>query len=224
MRRLVKYVVGQTYKPLLVKYLSGTRQYRYRNIRLEIPPEVFHPGFFFSTKRLLKFLAGYHLAGKRFLELGAGSGLISIFAAKKGAFVTASDINKIAVTTLRKNKFANEVELNVIESDMFAAIPPQRFDFIAINPPYYKKYPGTAKDYAWYCGENGEYFQQLFQGLANYIHPGSHVLMVLCDACDLDMIKSIAALNGFIMHCVSAKTNLLEKNFIYSIHQNVQGS
>lgn len=79
------------------------------------------------------------LKGKKFLELGCGSGLISIAAAKKGARVTASDINPVAVEFLVKNSEENKVEIEVIESDLFNDIPKQPFDIIAINPPYYKK-------------------------------------------------------------------------------------
>ena len=81
----MKYVVGHTYKPLLEKYLSRKRTYRYNGFRLEIPPEVFHPGFFFSTRFLMRHLAQFRLQNKSFLELGAGSGLIAIHAAKEGA-------------------------------------------------------------------------------------------------------------------------------------------
>lgn len=112
--------------------------YRYGNIRLEIPPQVFHPGFFFSTGLLLRYILTLPLQGKRFLELGAGSGLISIQAAKKGAIVTATDINPVAIDCLRRNCDQNNVTAEIILSDLFAVIPEQPFDIIAINPPYYK--------------------------------------------------------------------------------------
>ncbi|GAA4736643.1 HemK2/MTQ2 family protein methyltransferase [Flavisolibacter ginsenosidimutans] len=219
MRRLLKYIVGRTYKPLLVKYLSGTRTYRYKNICLEVRPEVFHPGFFFSTKFLLNYLLRLSLTNKSFLELGAGSGLISISAAQKGARVVATDINPIAVAGLKKNKRMNEVELDIIESNLFEKIPQQRFDVIAVNPPYYKKNPASVKDYAWHCGENGEFFQTFFAGLSNYVHPTSQVLMVVCDGCDREMIKQLASKNSFRLHCVATQQNLLEKNFIYSVRK-----
>src|SRR6476620_125648 len=192
MRKAIKYFVGATYKPLLVKYLSKTKNYQYNGIKLIIPPEVFHPGFFFSTKLLLKHLDQYPLKGKAFLELGAGSGLIAISAAKKGADVTATDINPVAVKFLKRNCEANKVRINIILSDLFQNIPLHHFDFIAINPPYYKKQPHTYKDYSWYCGENGEYFHTLFDSLADYMHSDSTVLMILCEGCVVEMIETIA--------------------------------
>lgn len=193
--------------------------YRYRDIRLAIAPEVFHPGFFFSTQLLLQYVTSLALHEKRFLELGCGSGLISIAAAKKGAQVTASDINPVAIEFLKKNSKENKVELEIIQSDLFFSIPKEPFDIIAINPPYYKKQPVTAKDYAWYCGEDGEYFLWLFDTLADYIHAGTEILMVLMEDCDMEMIGGFAQKNGFTLRCVHHKKNMLEKVLIFKIEK-----
>lgn len=219
MRKIIKVFVSATYKPVLSKYLSKTRAYKYKSIRLLIPPEVFHPAFFFSTKILLKYMNRFNLKQKTFLELGAGSGLIAFSVAKKGAIVTATDINPVAVEYLKQNSKANNVCLNVIHSDLFLNISRSTFDFIAINPPYYKKQPNNYKDYAWYCGEHGEYFYSLFGSLADYMNENSVVLMILSDGCDLNMIKTIASQSGFRFNRVYAKQNWLEKNFIYAIER-----
>ncbi len=219
MRSTIKHIVGRTYKPLLEKYLSKPRMYNYGDITLEIAPQVFHPGFFFSTRLLLNYIKQLPLQGKSFLEPGCGSGLISIYAAKHRANVTSTDINPVAIEFLKKNSQLNEVELTIIQSDLFQNIPQKQFDIIAINPPYYKKQPATIKDYAWFCGENGEYFSVLFKDLNNYIHAGSEVLMVLFEGCDIKMIEGLAGENGFDLNCVYTKQNLLEKNFIYKIAQ-----
>ena len=217
MRQVVKYIVERTYRPILVSYLSKTRFYTCNDIRLRVPPQVFHPGFFFSTKLLLAYMEGLPLYGKNFLELGAGSGLIAIHAAKKGARVTASDINPVAVRFLKENAPRNGVEMQILQSDLFTGIPRQAFDIMAINPPYYKKKPLSDADYAWHCGEQGEYFQNLFGDLGNYAHCHSEIIMVLCDGCDMDMIHAIAKENSFRLHCVFKKRNLLEENFIFRI-------
>ena len=222
MSTLIKYVVGHTYKPLLEKYLSRKRIYNHNGFRLEIPPEVFHPGFFFSTKLLMQQLQRFSLSGKTFLELGAGSGLISLHAAENGAIVTASDINHIAVEQLKINAERNRVKLNVIHSDLFRQIPPTQFDFILINPPYYKKDPVTELDHAWCCGSKGEYFQKLFENIGRYMHSTSEVLMVLCDGCDLQMIERMAFKNGIDLKCILEKKNLVETNFIFKLEKKTR--
>jgi release factor glutamine methyltransferase len=219
MRQTIKHITTRLYKPLLVKYLSATRMYTYKSIRLVIPPTVFHPGFFFSTRLLLRYIAALPLKNRSFLELGAGSGLIALFAAREGAQVMASDINTVATHSLEMNSQSNRIPITVIKSDLFTNIPPQAFDIIAINPPYYKKQPKTPAEYAWYCGEQGEYFQQLFNSLQPYMHRQSQVLMVLCDGCDLSMIKEMAAVNRFTLRCVFEKKNWVETNYIFKVDE-----
>jgi release factor glutamine methyltransferase len=213
----VKYIVGSTWQPLLRKYLSKKRSYRYKNIRIQVPSSVFHPGFFFSTHLLLDQTKKWSLKNKKLLEPGAGSGLISIYAAQRGAIVTATDINPVAVECLRENSRENNVQIDILRSDLFDEIPSQLFDIIVINPPYYKKDPQSYSDYAWNCGSNGEYFKKLFVQLGGYIHSETKILMVLCDGCDMAMIKKMAFEKGYRMDLVFSKKNMIEKNFIYSI-------
>ena len=217
MSTAVKYIVGSTWQPLLRKYLSKKRRYRYKNIRIQVPSSVFHPGFFFSTHLLLDQIKEWPLKNKKLLEPGAGSGLISIYAAQRGAIVTATDINPVAVECLRENSRENNVQIDILRSDLFDEIPLRLFDIIVINPPYYKKDPGSYSDYAWNCGSKGEYFKKLFTQLRGYIHKETKILMVLCDGCDMEMIKEMVSENGYCMDLVFSKKNMIEKNFIYSI-------
>ncbi|WP_298738464.1 methyltransferase [uncultured Chitinophaga sp.] len=220
-KKVIKYLVSRFYKPLLVKYLSKTRTYHFKGIHLLIPPEVFHPAFFFSTKYLIRYIDGLALNQQSFLELGAGSGLISFFAAKKGAKVTATDINPIAISYLEKNNAVNTAKLaEIIHSDLFNNVSPRTFDIIAINPPYYKKQPKTFAEHAWYCGEHGEYFDRLFRALSSYIHEQSQVLMTLSDGCDEAMIQELAARNGCTLHRVHSMKNLMEEIYIFKIAYN----
>ena len=217
MKTAIKYIVGTTWQPLLKKYLAKTRSYSYQNIRLQVPSSVFHPGFFFSTHLLLDQIKKFPLENKKLLEPGAGSGLISIYAAQRGAVVTATDINATAIKSLYHNCKANNVRLTIIESDLFERLRPQAFDIIAINPPYYKKQPQSFADYGWFCGENGEYFEALFAGLRNYTHSETMVLMVLCNGSDIEIVDRLAQENGYSMQAIYTKKNVLETNFIYRI-------
>lgn len=219
MKTLVRYIASKTIKPVVKKYLSKTRVYRYKTLTLMIPPEVFHPAFFFSTKILLGYVLQLELNKKKILELGAGSGLISFAAAGRYADVTATDINPVAVEYLKINSGKNQLPIRIILSDLFDNILEQQFDIIVINPPYYKKDPKTNLDYAWYCGVNGEYFHKLFSSIKKYMHGESLVLMILSEDCDIEMIKSIAANNCFFLKHVYTRKNLMEKDFIFSIKE-----
>lgn len=217
MNKWIKYATGRLYRPLVEWYLSSTREYTYKGIRLLVPPQVFHPGLFFSTRLLLHHIGRLPLHGQKMLELGAGNGLISFFAARQGASVTASDINPIAIEYLQSNSVRNSLPITVIRSDLFSGIPLQHFDIIAINPPYYKRTPVSDADYAWFCGEHGEYFDGLFRDLRLYMHAGTSAWMILNEACDMAMIGRYAANYGFSLACVWSGRNWLERNFLYRI-------
>lgn len=220
MRRMVKYLVAKTYRPLLVQYLSRTRTYSTLGFVLQVPSGVFHPGFFTSTKLLLRCLARETLLGRKVLELGAGSGLLSLYATSRGARVLATDISPLAVETVRRNARANGVRMEVIQSDLFQNLGGRQFDLVLINPPYYRKNAKSLADRAWFCGAEGEYFQGLFAGLASCLHANSRVLMVLCSGCDLAMIRGMAEEQGYCLRCICRKDNLLEKNFVYLIERS----
>jgi release factor glutamine methyltransferase len=204
-------------RKLIKVYTSKEREFSFKHISVKVEPGVFHPGLFISTKILLNFTDKLILENKSFLELGAGSGIISILAAKKGAIVYASDISSIAVKNVGLNAELNNVKINVIKSDMFENIPKQHFDFVIINPPYYQKDPETEEEFAWFCGRNFEFFANLFGSLADYISSNSGIFIILSEVCNIKKIKSIGESKGFKWKIELEKSVWGEKNFIYSI-------
>lgn len=214
--KILKYLTP-VLQPLYRKYVSRTRPFRYKNIHILVKPGVFYPGFIISTKLFLQYMGRLDLREKTLLELGAGSGIISLFAASKGAIVTASDINPVSVQNIRENAQMNKAEITVIESDLFEKIPESAFDFIIIAPPYYPKEPADFAEMAWYCGGNFEYYERLFQQLPGFYHDKTQVLMILSDDCNITKIQEIGERNGFGFSLLHQKRKLGEWNFIYRI-------
>ena len=199
-------------------YLSKPRNFTYKNIETTILPDVFHPGFFHSTKILLGFLQHQNVHAREFLELGCGSGIISVSAALRGAHVTASDINTKAIDNVLLNAKKNRVEITAIHSDLFDRLPDKKWDWITINPPYYPSNPSSEADYAWYCGDEHQYFERLFKNLPAYIHSESRVLMILSEVCDLKKIFSIADQHNLCFEKIAEKNVWVDgKNYLYWI-------
>ena len=77
---------------------------------------------------------------ERVLDLCTGSGCIAVACgyAFEQADIVASDISKDAldVAAINRNNHGLEHHLQLIESDLFANIPEQKFDIIVSNPPY----------------------------------------------------------------------------------------
>jgi release factor glutamine methyltransferase len=89
---------------------------------------------------------------------------------------------------------------------------------IIINPPYYTNKVSNEKDLAWNCGENFEYFEQLFTQLPQHINDDSFVLMVLTKGCDQNSIFKIADMKGFTFELLREKNVMFdEKDYLYRI-------
>lgn len=209
--------------PHLIRwYLSKKRSFQYHDLFVDIIPGVFHPGFFFSTKMMLQFAEKQSFQGSTLLEIGAGTGIISLLAANMGAKVTATDISQLAIENIRLNAGKNHLPLTIIQSDLFENIPITSFDWILVNPPYYAKKPIHEEDFAWYCGEHHEYFIRFFRSLPTFITSKTNTVMVLSDVCNLPVIFRIGSEHNFEFVKLSEKNIWVDgKNFIFQIKQIV---
>jgi release factor glutamine methyltransferase len=212
-------------KPFLKHYLKKERAYRWNGMHLKIRPGVFHPKYFFSTQVLLKFLNTLPLEGKLFCEPGCGSGIMSLQAYKMGANVLSFDINPEAVEALQKN-FNSNFSINstrgfkVLVSDLFGNISHQKLDYVLINPPYFFKDPEDMSENAWYCGQNGSYFEKLFSQLPEFMNE-SNVFMILAENCDIERIKQMAMKRKITFELVMTEKVKWEINYIFKLNLNL---
>lgn len=74
------------------------------------------------------------------LDICTGSGCLAILAALAfpDAQVDASDVSAAALEVARRNvdDYRLQERVRLFESDLFAGLPPQRYDLIISNPPY----------------------------------------------------------------------------------------
>lgn len=77
--------------------------------------------------------------GRRVADLGTGSGLVAIAAARAGALsVTAVDVDPLAVVAARVNAQENAVAITVREGDALAGLPPEA-DVITVGDLFYDR-------------------------------------------------------------------------------------
>ena len=131
--------------------------------------------------------------------------------------MTAVDINPLAVQTALQNATFNGLVLTAVESDLFDALPPQTFDVVLINPPYYPRAPRDTTEHAFFAGEGLEYFEKLFRQLPHYIHSSTKVWMVLSEDCDLPRIRAMAAVGGFDWAVVFQQKKWGERFFVVEL-------
>lgn len=99
---------------------------------------------------LRDFIEDLQLENRKFLEMGAGTGIIGKKANELGAEVTVADIDGEAVEYM-ENNLPNEID--TVETDLFQNIS-GKFDFIVFNPPYLSGDRENEKD-ALVGGEKG---------------------------------------------------------------------
>lgn len=92
---------------------------------------------------LSDYVINDNIKGGKLLEIGAGSGYISIKLCKYVVKVVALEIQKIVSKRLKDNVVNNKLNIDVINQDVNDYSG--KFDYIVSNPPYYKlnsgKYP-----------------------------------------------------------------------------------
>ena len=78
------------------------------------------------------------VADRCVLDLGAGSGLVGIAAAKAGAReVVAAEVDRYAVTALKLNMALNGVSISVVHGDLTDGDPPPETDVILVGDLFY---------------------------------------------------------------------------------------
>ncbi|HOY68224.1 MAG TPA: 50S ribosomal protein L11 methyltransferase [Candidatus Ozemobacteraceae bacterium] len=100
------------------------------------PGMAFGTGTHETTRLCLTLLAKLEPCGGRFLDIGAGSGILAFYLAKKGAAaVTALEIDGAAVENMRKNAALNGIEKQVEMrcGDLAAFEPAWPADGVAAN-------------------------------------------------------------------------------------------
>lgn len=87
-----------------------------------------------------KFLARFAVRrrSRATLDLGTGSGILSLYASRFSDSVVATDLNQRAVAFAEFNAQLNGIEnIEVIPGDCFAPVEDRRFDLILSNPPFF---------------------------------------------------------------------------------------
>jgi len=109
-------------------------------------PVLMRTGASFAAEVARRALA----ADCRVLDMGTGSGVCALVAARRATRVVAADADPAAVFCARANAELSGVaaRVEVIESDLFAALGGRRFDRVLFNPPFLEGTPG-AGELAW---------------------------------------------------------------------------
>lgn len=124
----------------MAEFESGTLTWaldggRTIDIKYSVPLSVWAPTYY--AEKFGAFIVGQPLSGRNVLDVGCGSGVLAILAAKLGANVTATDLNPDAIENTLHNAKLNDVVLNSYLSDGLEEVLSRNelFDLIVCNSP-----------------------------------------------------------------------------------------
>jgi release factor glutamine methyltransferase len=170
-------------------------------VRLVTPPGVFRP--ISDTWLLADALDGEDLAPTaRVLDLCSGSGALAVRAALRGPReVTAVDVSRRAVATIRLNAALNGVKVRALRGDLLDAVPGERFDAIVSNPPYVPApsddLPARGPARAWDAGRDGRaLLDRVCERAPEHMRPGGVLLVVHSSLLGYDRTAELLSAGG----------------------------
>jgi HemK-related putative methylase len=201
--------LGRRYNRLVLEEVDG--------VPLVVMPQVFNPVLLRSGAIMARAIGRLPLnAGASVLDLGTGSGIGAVFAARRGASVVAVDINPEAVRCARINALLNKAEdrIDVRLGDLFEPVEGLRFDLVLFNPPYYRGVPRDNLDRAW---RGQDVFERFAAGLGRMLAPGGHALLILSTDGDCGELLAELEAAGFRNEIVERTDLINEIATVYAV-------
>lgn len=170
----------------------------------------------------LKEIKKLNLANPKILDLCTGSGAIGLTLKSllPSSEVTLSDISKDALMVANKNKNELNLDVNIIESDLFKNIP-GKFDVIISNPPYVMTNETLPKDVlyephlALYSGPKGiDHIEEIFKNIKSHLNNKYLIALEINEKSETDITNLIKTyfeknINYKFMKDLAGKTRYL---------------
>jgi release factor glutamine methyltransferase len=175
---------------------------------LIVRPTVFHPRIFVAGEYFAKVIARLDVAGRDLADVGTGSGILALAAARAGAAsVAALDINPVAARTAADNARSNGYgeRVTAICSDLFSALAPHRGE------------PLDVADRAWHAGDNYRLIHSLFEQAYDRLKPGGHFYILLSSDADLRHLRALIQGARFRLRLVDRCSLFIESLLIYEL-------
>jgi release factor glutamine methyltransferase len=131
--------------------------------------------------------------GAHVLDMGTGSGILGILAAKRAGEVVAIDVNPYAIRCAKQNSVRNSVcdKVFFLQGDLFSSLnETARFDLILFNAPYLPSEQGEEESWlgrAWSGGETGrKIIDRFISNLAKRLNRDGEVLLMQSNLANIE--------------------------------------
>lgn len=198
--------VLKTYDVIAVN--KNPRRIRVNGLMLDVFPNVFSPEIFTDSAWFAKEVSKVVKPRTRFLEIGTGTGIVSLSVAKNGAQVVTTDINRDAIANARWNFKNYGLDIPVLESDIYDALSSnEKFDYIFWNHPFNE---GSRKDIPVLLRAGFDY---KYESLEKYIsqakfhlNPGGKIMLGTGSGANLNRVREIAFRHGYSLSLRAKKS------------------
>jgi release factor glutamine methyltransferase len=180
-------------------------------------PQVFNPKLFWTGEFLAEVLDERLVPpGSAVLDLGTGTGVGALAAARSAGRVVAVDINPAAQRCAHINVLLNGLEsrVEVRGGDLFDPVEGERFDVVLFNPPYYAGHPRDPLQQAFRAADLPQRFAA---GLGTHLRPGGYALLVLSSAGDAAGFLSEARAAGLSIQRAAEQRRVGEVLTVYRV-------
>jgi release factor glutamine methyltransferase len=169
--------------------------FEYLGISIVVPPEV-------MPITPISHLLGEQVVsearpGERVLDMGTGSGVNAILAARQGAEVLAVDVSPRALDAAQANADQNGVDdrVEVRRSDVFSDVD-GTFDLIVFDPPFRWFKPRSLMESVM-ADEGYQAMTRFFREAREYLKDSGRMLIFFGTSGDLGYLQRLMAENGF---------------------------
>ena len=170
-------------------------------LSLDIPSDVYDP----AEDSFLLAENVHDLTNEKVLEVGSGSGYVSLYLAKKfpRADFFCVEINHIAANATKKNAKQNSVNLEVLCSDLFTSLHAkennlQFFDIVLFNSPYLPVKDFGLLEQAWSGGIDGlDVVKPFLKALPFFLKNNGSCYLVVSSKTNLALLENMIEFQGF---------------------------
>lgn len=126
--------------------------------------------------------------GNTVLEIGCGTGIISVYCATLGRDVTCCDVSPDARRCAEKNAIRNHVDLNIVDSQLFNHIKGE-YDTIIFNPPYLPTDDRYEESEQWNGGTGGfDVIRPFLKSAIHFLTEGGSIYIILSSLTDIEVL------------------------------------